>query len=167
MALGDYPRGVVPVDGVSILFAVRTETPGYRIFPTAMGEGGTIHVVPVWTIERNENGRPVFYHLGKGTDGAVMGRDPMHPKRLLPDIDFLLHFEAYLKRIIPEASRLVTLSATECGRPVCARQGYIVTSPCPGFFEASGGSGLGGNTPVIPEVQAALDRDRKEEILSR
>jgi hypothetical protein len=91
-----------------------------------------------------------------------MGRDPKHPKRLQPDIDFLLHFEAYLKRIVPRDSRLVTLAATECGRPVCARQGYQVTQPYSGFFEASGGSGLGGNTPIIPEVQAALDRERKK-----
>jgi hypothetical protein len=40
VALGDYPRGVIPVDGVSVLFVVRTEIRGYRIFPTAMGEGG-------------------------------------------------------------------------------------------------------------------------------
>ena len=161
LSLGGYGAGVISVDGISTLFWVRTAQAHYRLHPTGLGEGGTIHVVPVWTLEGNEAGARVYYHLGKATDGAIMGRDPRQPKSLAKDLGYLLHFEAHLRRIIPAGSTLMWLAATECGRPVCAEQHYAIrpllaaAGPAPSF-EATGGCGLGGNTAVIPEVQAQL-----------
>lgn len=161
LSLGGYEHGVISVEGISTLFVVRTANERYRIHPTGMGEGGTIHVVPVWTLPCNEEGGRVFYHLGKATDGAVMGRDPRRPKSLANDQAYLLHLQSHLQRIIPADSTLLWLAATECGRPVCAEQHYSIhpLRPATGrtpSFEASGGCGLGGNTAVIPEVQAQL-----------
>ena len=161
LSLGGYGKGIISVDGISTLFVVRTVHENYRIHPTGMGEGGTIHVVPVWTLESREDDVRVFYHLGKATDGAIMGRDPRMPKSLARDRDYLLHLEAHLKRIIPADSSFLWLAATECGRPVCAEQHYIIRPLLSGVrrpqgFEATGGCGLGGNTAVIPEVQAQL-----------
>jgi hypothetical protein len=161
LSLGGYGAGVISVDGISTLFWVRTAHAHYRLHPTGMGEGGTIHVVPVWTFTASENGGKVFYHLGKATDGAIMGRDPGRPKSLAQDQGYLLHLQAHLRRIIPAGSTLVWLAATECGRPVCAEQHYAIRPLLAGAgstpsFEATGGCGLGGNTAVIPEVQAEL-----------
>lgn len=171
MALGDYGKDVITVDGVSTLFAIVTENDRYRIYPTGMGEGGTIHIVPVWSLQEVKNGRTFYYHLGKATNGAIMGRNPKRPKSLHPDRAFLLHLEANLKRIVPPGSTFLWIAATECGRPVSANQGYSIR---PLFareecseglqkahtlnFKATGGCGLGGNTAVIPEVQEILDR---------
>ena len=161
LALGGYGEGIMSVDGISTLFVVRTVNENYRIHPTGMGEGGTIHVVPVWTIENKENDCRVFYHLGKATDGAIMGRDPRRVKTLAKDQGYLLHLGAHLKRIIPADSTFMWLAATECGRPVCAEQHYIISPLLSGVrqpesFEATGGCGLGGNTAIIPEVQTQL-----------
>jgi glycine/D-amino acid oxidase-like deaminating enzyme len=174
MALGDYGKRVITVDGISTLFAIRTENKGYKIHSTGMGEGGNIHIVPVWKTEKKEEGITYSYHLGKGTDGAIVGRDPKQIKSLRHDEAFLTHLEAHVKRIMPSDGQLIWLAATECGRPVSARQGYSVEtlqpeegvlshSPLsaernlPRSFVASGGCGLGGNTAIIPEVQRRLD----------
>lgn len=176
MALGDYSEDVITVDGVSTLFAVITENEHYRLHPTGMGEGGTIHVVPVWSMPRREGGKTRYYHLGKATNGAIMGRNPLKPKSIDADRGFLAHLEVSLKKIIPPDATFMWLAATECGRPVSARQGYSVYplqpsngrsdlsphSPAPLSFKASGGCGLGGNTAIIPEVQAMLDRKAAE-----
>ena len=161
LSLGGYGKGIISVDGISTLFVVRTANEDYRIHPAGMGEGGTIHVVPVWKLESNEDGGRVFYHLGKATDGAIMGRDPGMPKSLAGDQDYLRHLQSHLKRIIPPDGTLLWLAATECGRPVCAEQHYMIRPLLSGVkqlesFEATGGCGLGGNTPVIREVQAKL-----------
>ena len=174
MALGDYGKDVITVDGVSTLFAVMTEHEHYRLHPTGMGEGGTIHVVPVWSMPHHEGGKTRYYHLGKATNGAIMGRNPRQPKSIHADREFLVHLESSLKKIIPPDATFLWLAATECGRPVSARQGYSVyplqpkneccdqttctRSQGPLSFKASGGCGLGGNTAIIPEVQAILDR---------
>ena len=64
----------------------------------------------------------------------------------------------------------IWIAATERGRPVSVRQGYLIESIIPGkkpfshgdamagAFAATGGCGLGGNTAIIPEVQTLLDR---------
>ena len=81
-------------------------------------------------------------------------------KRVHPDKDFIAHLEIHLKKLLPPDSRLIWITFTECGRPVVAGQGYRIEPLRPGKpinFEASGGCGLGGNTPIIPEVQASLD----------
>ncbi len=169
-ALGDYADDVITVDGISTLFVITTDDPRYRIFPTGMGEGGTIHIVPVWSAQTKDGAGTLHHHLGKSTNGAIMGRDPARHKRLQPDRSFLLHLEAHLKKIIPPAATFLWLAATECGRPVSARQGYSVkplrfATNChrdaerfsPPSFAATGGCGLGGNTAIIPEVQQALD----------
>ncbi len=174
VALGDYGKDIITVDGVSTLFAIITENSNYRIHPTGMGEGGTIHVVPVWSVEALKDGKPCYYHLGKATNGAIMGRNPLHPKSLDPDKAFLLHLEANLKRIAPPGATFLWVAVTECGRPVSAYQGYsigpLLNQEGPGKgpqaghmlnFKATGGCGLGGNTAVIPEVQEALDRRSK------
>ncbi len=171
VALGDYARDIITVDGVSTLFAIITENSGYRIHPAGMGEGGTIHVVPVWAVQAFRDGKKFYYHLGKATNGAIMGRNPWHPKSLAPDRAFLLHLEANLKRIAPPGATFLWLAATECGRPVSAHQGYGIapllnqkkyskSSPAnhPLNFKATGGCGLGGNTAIIPEVQEMLVR---------
>ncbi|MDY0042329.1 MAG: hypothetical protein RBS57_18625, partial [Desulforhabdus sp.] len=170
VALGDYPADVITVDGVSTLFLVITDHDRYRIYPTGMGEGGTIHIVPVWSLQLSEKGKTRYYHLGKATNGAIMGRDPGRSKSLYPDRDFLVHLEAHLKRIVPADATFIWIAATECGRPVSAKQGYTVNPlkdeernkefdlPMPLSFKATGGCGLGGNTAIIPEVQEILDR---------
>ena len=172
MALGDYGKDVITVDGVSTLFAVITENEQYRLHPTGMGEGGTIHVVPVWSMPHREGGKTRYSHLGKATNGAIMGRNPLKPKLIDADRGFLAHLEVSLKKIIPPDATFIWLAATECGRPVSARQGYSVYPLLPNngrrdlapypqaplSFKASGGCGLGGNTAIIPEVQAVLDR---------
>ncbi len=174
MALGDYGKQVITVDGISTLFAIRTENRGYKIHPTGMGEGGNIHIVPVWKAERKEKGTTYSYHLGKGTDGAIVGRNPKQRKSLRHDEAFFAHLEAHVKRIMPPDGQLIWLAATECGRPVSARQGYSIKTlqpeedvlsglpwssktSLPLSFVASGGCGLGGNTAIIPEVQRRLD----------
>jgi len=161
ISLGGYGKGIISVDGISTLFVVRTANRSYRIHPTGMGEGGTIHVVPVWTLEEREDNGRVYYHLGKATDGAIMGRDPWVPKSLDGDQEYLQHLQAHLKRIVPADSTLIWLAATECGRPVSAQQHYTVHSllsgtMSPESFEAVGGCGLGGNKAIIPEVQHQL-----------
>ncbi len=169
VALGEYGKDIITIDGVSTLFVIVTENDRYRIHPTGMGEGGTIHIVPVWSLEARDEGRAVYYHVGKATNGAIMGRDPLRPKSLDPDRQFLLHLEANLKRIAPAGARFFWLAATECGRPVSACQGYSIapllenagSNLRPGrplSFNATGGCGLGGNTAIIPEVQEILDR---------
>jgi len=161
LAAGDYGPDIIPVDGVSTLFAVETAHRDYRLLPTGMGEGGTIHIVPVETLSLPRNGEMHYYHLGKATNGAVIGRDPFRPKRVQRDRDFIRHLEVHLKKIIPSGSRLLWLTLTACGRPVVAGQGYRVAPLISGSnvgFEAAGGCGLGGNTPIIPQVQAALER---------
>jgi hypothetical protein len=170
MALGDYGEDVITVDGVSTLFAVITQDENYRLCPTGMGEGGTIHVVPVWSMPNRTGANTLYYHLGKATNGAIMGRNPVTPKSLHEDRAFLAHLEASLNKIIPPDSTFIWLAATECGRPVSAKQGYSIyplqpANECdrhspsghPLSFRASGGCGLGGNTAIIPEVQAILD----------
>ena len=159
-AVGDYGEDIIPVDGVSTLFVIRTESQGYNLFPTGMGEGGTIHIVPVEVLKREENGKTKYYHLGKATNGAIVGRDPRNPKRLRKDRDFILHIETNLKKILPPDGTLIWLSATECGRPVVASQSYRVDSLSiePLVIAIAGGCGLGGNTPIIPEVQTALEK---------
>jgi hypothetical protein len=170
MALGDFAEDVITVDGVSALFAILTENEQYKIYPTGMGEGGTIHVVPVWTGQTVQQGKKIFFHLGKATDGAILGRTPGAPKSLYPDRDFLYHLGAHLRRMIPAGSNFIWLAATECGRPVSARQGYSVKpllpergdrknrmKQAPLSFIATGGCGLGGNTAILPEVQDFLD----------
>lgn len=172
LALGGYDDGVIPVDGLSTLFVIRTANERYRMYPTGMGEGGNIHVVPVWTLERQEAGKTYYYHLGKATNGAIMGRNPRSPKRIYRDKDFFIHLETYLRKIIPQTSQLIWLAATECGRPVSAKQGYSVKpvqaaihppekEHLSNSFEATGGCGLGANTAIIPEVQAALDHQSR------
>jgi hypothetical protein len=171
VALGDYGKDVITVDGVSTLFAIITENSRYRIHPTGMGEGGTIHVVPVWSVRAFKDGKTFYYHLGKATNGAIMGRNPVRPKSLYPDRAFLLHLEANLKRIAPPGATFLWIAATECGRPVSAYQGYSIgplldqkergKGPQADYmlnFKATGGCGLGGNTAIIPEVQEILDR---------
>lgn len=171
VALGDYGKDIITVDGVSTLFAIITESSSYRIHPTGMGEGGTIHVVPVWSVQAFKDGKPFYYHLGKATNGAIMGRNPLRPKSLEPARAFLLHLEANLKRIAPPGATFLWIAATECGRPVSAYQGYSIgplldqeeRSKGPQAdhmlnFKATGGCGLGGNTAIIPEVQDILDR---------
>ena len=171
MALGNYDRDIITVDGVSALFAVITESSSYRIHPAGMGEGGTIHVVPVWSLQTSTEGRVLYYHLGKATNGAIMGRDPLRPKSLDRDRSFLLHLGASLKRIVPPDGTFLWLAATECGRPVSALQGYSVAplydqvrsgrgsaGRYPPSFNATGGCGLGANTAIIPEVQDVLDQ---------
>ena len=171
VALGDYAKDIITVDGVSTLFAIVTENSGYRIHPTGMGEGGTIHVVPVWSAQAFKDGKIFYYHLGKATDGAIMGRNPARPKSLDPDRAILLHLEANLKRIAPPGATFLWIAATECGRPVSAYQGYsigpLLDQEARGKdlqadhmlnFKATGGCGLGGNTAIIPEVQEILDR---------
>lgn len=171
VALGDYGKDVITVDGVSTLFAIITENSEYRIHPSGMGEGGTIHVVPVWSVQAFRDGKTFTYHLGKATNGAIMGRNPLHPKSLDPDRAFLLHLEANLKRIAPPGATFLWIAATECGRPVSAYQGYSIgplldqeecskESPADHTlnFKATGGCGLGGNTAIINEVQEILDR---------
>jgi hypothetical protein len=171
VALGDYGKDIITVDGVSTLFAIITENSGYRIHPTGMGEGGTIHVAPVWSLEAFKDGKTLYYHLGKATIGAIMGRNPLRPKSLDPDRAFLLHLEANLKRIAPPGATFLWIAATECGRPVSAYQGYSISplldqeergkGPQADHvlnFRATGGCGLGGNTAIIPEVQEILDR---------
>ncbi|MCG6535244.1 MAG: hypothetical protein L7F78_11245 [Syntrophales bacterium LBB04] len=171
VALGDYGNDVITVDGVSTLFAIITENSRYRIHPTGMGEGGTIHVVPVWSVQAFKEGKTFYYHLGKATIGAIMGRNPLHPKSLDPDRAFLLHLEANLKRIAPPEATFLWIAATECGRPVSAYQGYSISPLLHQEergkalqadhilnFKATGGCGLGGNTAIIPEVQEVLDR---------
>ena len=171
MALGDFAKHIITVDGVSTLFAVITENSRYRIHPTGMGEGGTIHIVPVWSVEARKDGRTFHYHLGKATIGAIMGRNPSRPKSLDPDRAFLVHLETNLKRIAPPGATFLWVAATECGRPVSAYQGYTigplldqrgrVKGPHQAKqalnFKATGGCGLGGNTAIIPEVQEILD----------
>jgi len=169
LALGDYGKDVITIDGVSTLFAIITENSGYRIHPAGMGEGGTIHVVPLWSLQTFRNGKTSYYHLGKATNGAIMGRNPLRPKSLDPDRAFLHNLEANLKRITPPGATFLWIAATECGRPVSAYQGYSIG---PLFdqeygkgsqadhtlnFKATGGCGLGGNTAIIPEVQEILD----------
>jgi len=175
VALGDYADNVITVDGISTLFVIVTDNDRYRIHPTGMGEGGTIHVVPVWSVQSLEKGEKLYYHLGKATNGAIMGRNPGRHKSLYSDRGFLTHLEAHLKRIAAPHSTFVWLAATECGRPVSAKQGYSVhplrtakrrgkgSSPhMPMSFKATGGCGLGGNTAIIPEVQKILDRRAAE-----
>ncbi len=170
IALGDYGSGIITIDGVSALFAVVTEDRRYRLYPTGMGEGGTIHVVPVWSFRSQGEGKTIYAHVGKATDGAIMGRDPALSKSIESDRSFLLHLEANLKRIIPRGATFVWLAATECGRPVSALQGYSIApllegrnkaaASRPGYplsFKATGGCGLGANTAIIPEVQELLD----------
>jgi glycine/D-amino acid oxidase-like deaminating enzyme len=174
MSLGDYGKQVITVDGISTLFAIRTQNRGYEIHPTGMGEGGNIHIVPVWKTERHEQGARYCYHLGKGTDGAIVGRNPKERKSLCHDEAFFSHLEAHVKKIMPPDGQLIWLAATECGRPVSARQGYSIKTLQPEqgvlsqlhwsaerslsrSFVASGGCGLGGNTAIIPEVQRHLD----------
>ena len=159
-AIGNYGENIISVDGVSILFVIRTESPKYNLFPTGMGEGGTIHIVPVGSLKKIENKKTLYYHLGKATNGAVVGRDPRYPKRISKDIDFLLHIETHLRRILPADADLIWITATECGRPVVAGQGYRVTTLAqqPLVIDIAGGCGLGGNTPIIPEVQQALEK---------
>lgn len=171
MALGDYDKDVITVDGVSTLFVVVTSNDQYRIHPTGMGEGGTIHVVPVWSLQSVDKSGKIYCHLGKATNGAIMGRNPSRHKTLHPDRAFLAHLEAHLKKIVPHDSTFIWLAATECGRPVSAKQGYSVNPlwaakrcikgtdlQIPVSFKATGGCGLGGNTAIIPEVQEILDR---------
>ncbi len=170
VAFGDYGKGVISVDGVSTLFAIVTESSRYKIHPTGMGEGGTIHVVPVWSAEAVKDGKRAYVHLGKATNGAIMGRNPLRPKSLYPDRAFLLHLGAHLNRIAPPGATFIWIAATECGRPVSAYQGYSIGSlldqesgddPRAGLplsFKATGGCGLGANTAIIPEVQEILDR---------
>jgi hypothetical protein len=171
VAFGDYGKDVITVDGVSTLFAIVTENSSYRIHPTGMGEGGTIHVVPVWSVRAFKDGKTFYYHLGKATIGAIVGRNPLRPKSLDPDRAFLLHLEANLKRIAPPGATFLWIAATECGRPVSAYQGYSIgplldqeergKGPRADHtlnFKATGGCGLGGNTAIIPEVQEMLDR---------
>ena len=159
-AVGDYGEDIISVDGVSTLFVIRTESRGYNLFPTGMGEGGTIHMVPVGILKKKENGKTVYYHLGKATNGAIVGRDPRNQKRLLKDKDFLLHIETNLKKILPDDAALIWITATECGRPVVADQSYRVKSLSlkPPVIDIAGGCGLGGNTSVIPQVQKALEK---------
>lgn len=174
MALGDYGEQVITVDGISTLFAIRTESKAYKIHPTGMGEGGNIHIVPVWKTEDEEKGKTYFYHLGKGTDGAIVGRNPRQRKSLRHDEAFFTHLEAHIKKIMPNDGQLIWLAATECGRPVSATQGYGIKAlqpdqgalsqsrwrperNLPPSFVATGGCGLGGNTAIIPEVQRILD----------
>ena len=161
-ALGSYGEDIISVDGISTLFVIRTESRNYNLFPTGMGEGGTIHIVPVESFKKEENGKILRYHLGKATNGAVVGRAPGDPKRIYKDQDFLLHIETNLKKILPADADLIWISATECGRPVVANQSYRVTtlSQEPLVIDVAGGCGLGGNTPVIPEVQEALENRR-------
>ncbi len=180
MALGGYDDDVITVDGISTLFVVRTENKNYRIHPTGMGEGGTIHIVPVWSVEGKEDGKFYYYHLGKATNGAILGRNPQEPKSLGEDKEFLTHLEAHIRRIMPENARLTWIAATECGRPVTAEQGYHVNrvrpyhsvpvqmeNETPTSFEAKGGCGLGGNTAIIPEVQTILDQQPGNSNLDR
>lgn len=174
MALGDYGEQVITVDGISTLFAIRTESKSYKIYPAGMGEGGNIHIVPVWKTENEEEGKAYSYHLGKGTDGAIVGRNPRHRKSLRYDEAFFAHLEAHVKKLMPTDGQLIWLAATECGRPVSARQGYCIKTlqpekgappdshlsserDLPPSFVATGGCGLGGNTAIIPEVQRILD----------
>lgn len=174
MALGDYSEQVITVDGISTLFAIQTENKGYKLHPTGMGEGGNIHIVPVWKMEREEKGITYSYHLGKGTDGAIVGRNPRQRKSLCHDEAFFTHLQAHVKKIMPADGQLIWLAATECGRPVSARQGYSIKTLQPEegvlshpsliskrslsrSFVATGGCGLGGNTAIIPEVQRSLD----------
>jgi hypothetical protein len=168
MALGRYER-LIAVDGISTLFAVRTTDPDYRLFPAGMGEGGNIHIVPAGTVHAREGEHGVHYHLGKATNGAVMGRHPLAPKRIAPDLDFWIHLEVNLRKLLPGDGRLIWLYASECGRPVSARQGYSIrpifaekasASDGPVSLDISGGCGLGANTAVLPDVQALLDARR-------
>src|SRR5271157_668486 len=171
VALGDYAKDVITIDGVSTLFAIITENSRYRLHPSGMGEGGTIHVVPVWSVEADKDGKTYYYHLGKATSGAIMGRNPSRPKSVEPDRAFLLHLEASLKRIAPPGATFLWIAATECGRPVSAHQGYAIGPLLDGEernrdprshralnFKATGGCGLGGNTAIIPEVREILDQ---------
>jgi hypothetical protein len=125
----------------------------------------------VWSGQWVEQGQRLFYHLGKATNGAVMGRDPARHKPLSPERSLLAHLEAHLRKIIPAEATFLWLAATECGRPVSAKQGYSLAQlpgarksgngsgmSIPLSFKATGGCGLGGNTAIIPEVQAILDR---------
>lgn len=170
-AFGDYPEDIITVDGISTLFVITTSNANYRIHPTGMGEGGTIHIVPVWIARSKKNGKTLYHHLGKATNGAIMGRNPASRKSLERDKAFLDHLEMHLKRIVPPDSVFIWLAVTECGRPVSAKQGYSLKplrlpTDCgestqtglPLSFVATGGCGLGGNTAIIPEVQQALDR---------
>jgi len=170
-ALGDYGRDVITVDGVSTLFAIITENSRYRLYPSGMGEGGTIHVVPIRSLQASKDSKTLYYHLGKATNGAIMGRNPLRPKSLGFDRAFLLHLEASLKRIAPRGATFLWIAATECGRPVSAHQGYTIGPLLDGEersrdprthralnFKATGGCGLGGNTAIIPEVQEILDQ---------
>ena len=111
-------------------------------------------------LKKKENGKNLTYHLGKATNGAVVGRYPRYPKRILKDKDFLLHIETHLKKILPADADLIWITATECGRPVVANQSYRVKSLSlkPLVIDIAGGCGLGGNTSVIPQVQKALDK---------
>ncbi len=175
VALGDYAKDVITVDGVSTLFAIITENSSYRLHPSGMGEGGTIHAVPVWSIQAFRDGKTYHYHLGKATNGAIMGRNPLRPKSVEPDRAFLLHLEASLKRIAPPGATFLWIAATECGRPVSAHQGYTISPLLDGEersrdprshralnFKATGGCGLGGNTAIISEVQEILDQRRAQ-----
>ena len=175
MSLGGYDHHVITVDGISTLFAIRTESETYRIHATGMGEGGNIHLVPVWKTEIQKKRKTYFYHLGKSTDGAIVGRNPRQKKTLCRDEAFFTHLEAHIKRIMPPDGQLIWLAATECGRPVCAEQGYTIETlrpdkggrrqdlsmpekDLPRSFVATGGCGLGGNTAIVPEVQRILDK---------
>jgi len=165
LAAGGFGRDIIPVDGVSAMFAVQTERKTYRLFPTGIGEGGTIHMVPVNTLRVKKRNKTYFYHLGKATNGAAVGRNSKSPKRVHRDRDFITHLECSLKDILPDDGRLIWLTFTECGRPVVSGQGYRIDrfSPHqPICFEASGGCGLGGNTPIIPQVQTALKKRLKK-----
>lgn len=165
LAAGDYGRDIIAVDGVSTMFAVQTESKTYRLFPTGIGEGGTIHIVPVSTIRVQKGNKTLYCHLGKATNGAVVGRNSKTPKRVYRDSDFISHLESSLQHILPGDGRLIWLTLTECGRPVVSGQGYRVDGFGPHrpiCFEASGGCGLGGNTPIIPQVQTALKKRLKK-----
>jgi len=84
-------------------------------------------------------------------DGLVVTTDskPLHEQRT-----------ANLKKILPADAALIWITATECGRPVVADQSYRVKSPSlkPLVIDIAGGCGLGGNTPVIPQVQKTLEK---------
>ena len=170
LAAGDYGRDIIPVDGVSTLFVVQTKRKAYRLLPTGIGEGGTIHMVPVSSIAVQQKNRTDYYHMGKATNGAAVGRNSKLPKRVHKDKDFISHIESNLKAILPEDGKLIWLAFTACGRPVVSAQGYRIDRFGPHrsiCFEACGGCGLGGNTPIIPEVQTALRkilRKNSEEI---
>jgi hypothetical protein len=161
LAAGDYGRDIIPVDGVSTLFAIQTDNSKYRLFPTGIGEGGTVHIVPVASISVREKNVTQYLHLGKATNGAVVGRNSRMPKRVYPDRDLLLHLEHNLKEILPPDGQLIWLTFTACARPVVSGQGYRLDRyprGAPICFEACGGCGLGGNTSIMPEVQKALER---------